>query len=369
MTGANDTTGKSHTTGAKYLVIGSFEPYSGKSAIALGIAHYFKGKGIDIAYSKPLGGGGSEGKQDGPDEDVAFIGKTLGLAPDRLQTPFLYLDDTSLDRYLSNPDGTNYRQQLIDQSQKQAGELVCLEGAGSLEEGRLFDLSLAQVAEAVNGAVLLVARYHSMLLLDRILEAQQRLGDRLLGVVINDVPTDCCEMVNQRLVPFLAQQGVAVFGVLPSSTLLRSVRVAELVKQLDAEVLCRRDRLELMVESLVIGAMNVNSALKYFRQRHNMAVVTGGDRTDLQLAALETSTHCLILTGRIAPTKSILARAEEMEVPILSVDLDTLTTVEIIDRAFGQVRLHEPVKVDCMVQMTEEYIDCDRLLEKLGMSR
>jgi uncharacterized protein len=143
--------------------------------------------------------------------------------------------------------------------------------------------------------------------------------------------------------------------------------VAELQKKLDAEVLCRSDRLDLMVESLTIGAMNVNSALKYFRQRHNMAVVTGGDRTDLQLAALETSTQCLILTGHIPPTKTILTRAEEMEIPILSVDLDTLTTVEIIDQAFGQVRLHEPIKVDCVCQMTAEYIDCDRLLLALGL--
>ena len=76
-----------------------------------------------------------------------------------------------------------------------------------------------------------------------------------------------------------------------------------------------------------------------------MAVVTGGDRTDLQLAALETSTHCLILTGHIPPQPLILSRAEDLEIPILTVNLDTLTTVEIVDRAFGHVRLQEPIKV------------------------
>jgi BioD-like phosphotransacetylase family protein len=39
-----------------------------------------------------------------------------------------------------------------------------------------------------------------------------------------------------------------------------------LVHQLKAEVLCRSDRLDLMVESLAIGAMNVNAAVKYFRK-------------------------------------------------------------------------------------------------------
>mgnify|MGYP002789689912 FL=1 len=98
-----------------------------------------------------------------------------------------------------------------------------------------------------------------------------------------------------------------------------------------------------------------------------MAVVTGGDRTDIQLAALETSTHCLILTGHLPPLPAVLNRAEDLEVPILSVDLDTLTTVEIVDRAFGQVRLHESVKVQCIQRLMAEYFEVDRLIAQLGL--
>jgi hypothetical protein len=63
-----------------------------------------------------------------------------------------------------------------------------------------------------------------------------------------------------------------------------------------------------------------------------------------------------------------LSRAEDLEIPILSVDLDTLTTVEIIDRAFGQVRLHEPVKVQAINQMMAKHVNVDRLLAKLGLT-
>lgn len=49
-----------------------------------------------------------------------------------------------------------------------------------------------------------------------------------------------------------------------------------------------------MVEHLMIGAMDVDSALTYFRRKPNKAVITGGDRPDIQLAALETSTKCTI---------------------------------------------------------------------------
>lgn len=349
---------------AKYLVIGSFEAYSGKSAITLGLAHQLQQQGVDIAYCKPIGGDSRDAKSDVTDADVAFISEILQLDDSRIQPTLFNLDDTALERYLANPDQSDYPAQLARDAQNQAGDLVILEGPGGMSQGRLYGLSLPQIAEAVDGDVLLVVKYRSTML-DRLLSAKQQLGDRLLGVVINDVPESCFELINTQLRQFLEQQGIAVFGVLPHSSLLQSVSVDELVEQLNAEVLCRGARTDAMVESLVIGAMNVNSALKYFRQRQNMAVVTGGDRTDLQLAALETSTQCLILTGHIAPTKEILARAEEMEIAVLSVDLDTLTTVEIIDRAFGQIRLNDPIKAECICQMADEYLDSTRLLQVL----
>jgi len=49
-------------------------------------------------------------------------------------------------------------------------------------------------------------------------------------------------------------------------------------------------------------------------------------------------------------------------VPILSVDLDTLTTVEIIDRTFGQVRLHESIKVQHIRQLMQSHFDLVRLM-------
>lgn len=353
---------------AKCLLIGSLEAYSGKSATILGIAHQLKAAGLDLAYGKPLGGGWGQTQMADNDDDVQFVAETLKLPPNRLQRPLLTLDSTTIEQQLSTETQTEYGQQLVERLYDQEGDLVLLEGPGTLTEGRLFNLSLPQISEAMQASVLLVARFHSLLLVDGLLAAKEQLGDRLLGVVINDVPTDKFEATSNTIRAFLEKHNISVFGILPNNTLLRSVSVAELVKQLNAEILCRSDRLDLMVESLTIGAMNVNSALKYFRARHNMAVVTGGDRTDLQLAALETSTQCLILTGHIPPTKEIISRAEDLEVPILSVDLDTLTTVEIIERAFGEVRLHEPIKFQCICQMVETHFDRDRFLDSLGLS-
>ncbi|MCX7595446.1 MAG: phosphotransacetylase family protein [Fischerella sp.] len=354
---------------AKYLLIGSTEAYSGKSATVIGLSHLLQQKGLDIAYGKPLGTCLNESSGNVVEEDVQFIAASLNLVENRLVPTIVALNEATLQKRLHGEDKTDYQQSLAQQYlQTTVGNLVLLEGPGNLEEGSLFNLSLPQVAELVDADVLLVSRYRSLLSVEALLSAKQRLGTRLIGVVINDVSAEQIQIVNTTIRQFLEQQGIAVLGTLPKSDLLRSVSVRELVNQLKAEVLCRSDRLDLMVESLAIGAMNVNAAVKYFRKGRNMAVVTGGDRVEIQQAALETSTQCLILTGQLPPPEFIKSRAEELEIPILSVDLDTLTTVEIVDRTFGQVRVHEPIKVQCIRNLMAEHFDIERLLSLLNLS-
>ena len=50
----------------------------------------------------------------------------------------------------------------------------------------------------------------------------------------------------------------------------------------------------------MLGAMGAELALKFFRTKPDKIVITGGDRADIQLAALETDTKCLVLTGNLS---------------------------------------------------------------------
>lgn len=360
----------------KHLLVGSAESYSGKSATILGIALQLMNQGLDISYGKPLETATnsvgilspeSRTESSDRDNDVRFIAQTLKLEASKVRPTILALDETVIQQRMDGSNQIDYQAHLRQYLDINSSDCVLLEGPGTLAEGQLFGLSLHQAAQTLDAKTLIVARYHSALVVESVLEAKRQLGDRLLGVVINDVPDTDRDMVEKTVCPFLEKQEIPVFGIMPRNAILRSVSVGELVKQLDADVLCCPDRMDLMVESLTIGAMNVNSALKYFRKAHNMAVVTGGDRTDLQLAALETSTHCLILTGHLPPKDTVKQRAEDLEIPVLSVDLDTLTTVEIIDQTFGQVRLHEAIKVACIQELMAEYFDIQRFIEAVGL--
>jgi BioD-like phosphotransacetylase family protein len=256
---------------------------------------------------------------------------------------------------------------LKQRLQQEADDLALLEAAGSLSEGQLYGLSLVQLARGLEAPVVLVHPWQDSRSVDALLEAHSQLGDGLAGVVLNIVEPDQVSQLRQEVVPALERLGIKVFGVMPRSPMLRSISVEELARRLGARVLCCSEQLNLLVETLSIGAMSVNSAMEFFRRRRNMAVVTGADRTDIQLAALEASTQCLILTGAGEPLPQLLNRAEELEVPVLKVDHDTLTTVEVIEAAIGHVRLNEAVKATYAIRLVEEHCRFEPLLKRLGL--
>ncbi len=351
---------------AQCLLVGSTEPYSGKSAAILGLASHLQHLGLPIAYGKPLG---SLQDSESIDPDIRFIARSLGLSESDQPPTLLQLNQQVLLNHLQHPHEHNYLQALQTYIEESRAELILLEGPATLAEGKLFGLSLAEMSRQLQAQVLLIARYHSALVVETLLNAYQQLRPHLAGVIINDVPEDQLTEVETVIRPYLESQGIPILGVLVSNPTLRSISVEELAHHLQAEVLCCPDRLDVMVEDFVIGAMNVNSALRYFRKAEHKAVITGGDRTDIQLAALETSTYCLILTGKLPLDSRIRRRAEDLEVPVLSVDLDTFATIARIEQLFGQVRLHEAAKVRAIQELMSRNFDFNRLAQHLHLTQ
>ena len=360
--------------GAATLLVGSCEPFSGKSAVVLGLARQLLQRGVAVRYGKPLATS-VEALEDAAsalpliDDDVAFVGRILGLAQEAL-LPSVHLlrKQEAHQRLLAGQleAGAGFEQLQAALACASAG-LTLLEAAGSMSEGLLYGLSLPQLARALRAPVVLVHSWQDTCSADPLLQAREQLGGLLADVVLNAVNPDGVNQLREEVEPALERLGIPVLGVMPRSPLLRSVTVEELARRLDATVLCCRDRLDLLVETLSIGAMNVNSAMEFFRRRRNMAVVTGADRTDIQLAALEASTQCLILTGAGDPLPQLISRAEELEVPLLKVEHDTLTTVEVIEATFGHVRLNETVKATYAFRLVEEHCNFERLYTRLGL--
>lgn len=130
-------------------------------------------------------------------------------------------------------------------------------------------------------------------------------------------------------------------STLKEDRLLLGIGVDELSEYLNAKVLCCSESMSGVVENLMIGVLSVDSGIDYFSLKNNKAVIARSDRPDVQMAALATSTKCLIITGKTTPVPQVLNFAQEKRIPVLSVKQDVLTVVKEIEEAFLNNRFQQ----------------------------
>jgi len=352
------------------LYIASVQPFSGKSALCVGLGMRFVKDGFSICYMKPVST--MARVEDGQviDDDALRFKELFNLPHPMEELVPVALTPQIVEGILRGTIKEDFESKLKEIYRRHVHhhDVFLLEGGGSLREGYIVGLSPLYIAELLEAKSIAIVKYDSDLTaVDDALLAKRRLGDSLLGVVLNMVPKPRLDFVEQVVKPYLEERGVRVLAVMPRERLLASVSVGELVEVLEGEVLCCPEGCNELVEHIMIGAMTIESALSHFRRRANKAVITGGDRPDIQLAALETPTKCLILTGNIHPSPIILSRAEEIGVPIILVRHDTFTTVQLIEKFFGKSRFYQEKKIAMFERLLEERFDFDRLYGMIGL--
>lgn len=354
----------------KSLYVTSVERYSGKTATCLALGARLKADGYRVGYLKPLSlqpfwVGGKIA-----DEDAAFVKEVLELSLDPWDLSPVVLSKDFLNDYLIGKQH-NDLMQIVIEAYERAGadqDILLLEGGGSLREGYGVGLPTPAVAQKLESQVLAVIKYRDEVrLLDDTLAAKVRLGKALCGAIINRVPKEHRVFVDDIAKPYLEDNGIKIFGILPEERGLSALTVGEIINVLDAEVLTRYLKIDALVESLTVGAMTAEAALSRFRRYSNKAVITGGDRTDIQLAALETSTTCLILTGNLRPSPLVVKQAEEFGVAVLLVRTNTMETVESIEGVYGKTRLGQQVKLQQFQSLLKEHCDWEQLYKAIGL--
>ncbi|MGD2155705.1 MAG: phosphotransacetylase family protein [Anaerolineales bacterium] len=354
----------------KSIYVTSVERYSGKTAVCLALGKNLQAKGLKVAYLKPLSLQPWRTAGRIADEDAAFVKGMLGLEADPWELSPVVLTSEFLIDYLSGEVEADLivKVQAACEDAAKGKDVLLLEGGGSLREGYVVGLPTPEVASKMGSDVLVVVKYRdNVRLMDDSLTAHFRLGKAMSGVIINRVPADARKFVEQKARPFLEKRGVAVFGALPELRGLAALTIGEIIDVLEAKVLTKTRDTGAMIENLTVGAMTAEAALKRFRKQRNKAVITGGDRTDIQLAALETSTSCLVLTGNLQPSPLIVKQADELRVPVLLVGMNTMETVETIEGIFGKTRLGQVSKLDQFQELLKENVDLDRLYERIGL--
>lgn len=355
----------------KALYVTSLCTFSGKTALCLGLGGRLRADGYTVGYFKPLSTQPWQSDCGMTDEDADFVRRTLGLSEGPCDLVGVVLTQELLMQCLERTAPTDLldRVKAIFERLSAGKDVMLMEGGASLREGYCVELGTPVVAEALDAHALAVTTFRDRAsLLDDCLVAKLRLGERLLGVVANKVPTEELGFVSNLARSYLEQHGIPLLGVLPSRAQLQAISVGELAEVLHGEFLTLPEKECVLIEQMVVGAMSVDQALPRIRRiPGTKAVITGGDRADIQLVALETAAQCLILTGHLRPVPEVLKRAEEVGVPVLLVRENTLETVEAIERVFGKTRLGQAAKLEQFESMLAEHFDFGRLYEMLGL--
>jgi len=346
-------------------LLASTQESTGKTAVALALATEARERGRSVGYMKPVGTRlrSNVGKTLDPDPLLARDILDLETEVHEME-PIVYSPTFAAGALRGREDreelGARVRE--AHEAVTADADAVFAEGAAGTATGRLVGLDGPTVANLLDARVVLVARYGEARDVDTVLDSADRYGDRFAGVLFNAVPDAVFDDVDGDVASFLDAHDVPVLGAVPRAPDLAGVSVADLAEEIGARIVANGDESGL-VERFLVGAMSGESALRHFRRTTNAAVVTGGDRADVQTAALDApGVECLVLTGGYEPTGAVLGRAEDAGVPVLVVDSDTLRTVERLESVLGSGHVRRPETIARMRELLSAHADVDALL-------
>ena len=328
------------------LYVTSVEEGAGKTTICAGLGKYLLGGGKKVGFLKLVIASGEQ-PAEGSDRDARFMKQILGL-DEPVESLCPLIDD---------------RNKMVAQVQEahtrvsSGKDVVIIEG--------IYEPSLIQGLDA---KVIAVEGYSNQSAGIKYSDDYQASGKRLLGIVLNKAPGNKLELVRNAIATQLKGTGIGILGVLPEDRTLFSPSIGELADYIQGEILNSAEQSAELVENFLLGVMTVDSGPEYFGRKNNKAVVVRGDRPDMQIAALETATRCLVLCGNTPPTEAIRYRAETKKVPLILTKGDVATTMGSIEDALDRGRFNQEKKLSRLAGFMEQHFDFEAVSKGLGLA-
>jgi BioD-like phosphotransacetylase family protein len=328
------------------LIIAAVNRESGKTVVALGIALNHPGK---TDYVKPIRGSLVKVEKEVRERDAYLVHQALGLegASSKL-TPLS----------LGTAQGVDAASLVAEiRSLAEGTDLLLVETGQTAEMGLSEGVSAFDLAAAMGEDLVLVSdgdAHH----LDTVLMMCQFAGVRGVGVKGVLVNNDR----DGRLAEALRSRGIPVLGTIPHEPRLATFRAREILDEVGGECVAGSSGLDRIVENVVIGAMTADTALPFMRRIPRKCVITGGDRSDLQLAALTTDVSALVLTGGIRPNSHVMAEAHAQGVPVIVIADHTYQVAERFDRLESRINPEDEEMLAVIKALIGDHVDLDAIL-------
>ena len=334
-------------------VIASMRKSAGKTSVIVGIAAALNKK---MAYIKPFGERMLYRKKRLWDYDSALITNLFGLKEDPVDMSIGF--DHSKLRYMYDQKGTEKKLLETIASIGKDKEILFIEGGRDLSYGISVYLDTLSLAKYSGSGLVMVISGEEDTILDDVLFLKKHVdfaGVDLSGIIVNKVQN--LEDFQNTHLPAIQKLGVRVLGVIPYQSDLTYFSVYYLADRLFTKVITGEGGLKKVIKNIVIGAWSANIFLQNpLFKKENKLVITGGDRTDMILAALEGDTSGIILTNNILPPSNIISKASEKNIPLLMVFSDTYQTAKQIESLEPLLTREDSEKVDLLKELVQKHV-------------
>ncbi len=344
------------------LLITSTRKAAGKTTVGLGIA---LNSAVKCGYFKPLGDHLVYSKKSLMDLDATVFREWLGLDKD-VETSSLGFDPGKIMSHWNLEELDIVLKERYD-SMAKGVDLMLVETGCNYSYGGMMGMDSITLANKFGADMLLVAGGGVDLVVDKVLAVSRCLENnaRLLGVIINKCDDDERTRMEEEVVPILDEAGIEVLGILPRERMLELVGIDHILDKLGAKLVAGSEGLENIVDKVLVGALSADRALAMptFHQK-NKLIITGGDRVDLIFASLNEDTSGIVLTNNILPHPKVMAKADELRIPLMSVPMDTYTTAKAVFNIIAEIGPSDTDKKHLIKEMVSRELDIKRILEE-----
>ena len=332
------------------IYVTSLEGGSGKTTVCAGMGKYLKDDGKKVGFFKPIIAGSKPVVS--ADRDAVFMKQILALRDSIKSINPSYSDDSKLTSDITEDFNKVAR----------GKDVVIVE---DIDEKSQVSYT---ILEALNARVIIVEEDAGEVPRGKLLTACKYYKKHLLGVVLNKMAAGQIERKRNEVTASFGQAGINILGILPEDRTLLALSVGELAEYIQGEILNNNERAAELVENVMLGALVVDHGPDYYDRKVNKAAVLRTERQDMQMAALETSTRALVLSGDAAPTPLIRNRAEDKSVPIIQTSDDVASIVANIEDALAKTRFNQENKLPRLVEIMKQHFDFEAMYKGLGLA-
>lgn len=346
----------------------------GKTTTSLGLIAALQKRYPRIGYIKPVGQRFVEVAEHKIDEDTVLMDSVYQLDCPLVDMSPIAVEPDFTRKYLQSSNRDALVKKIEKAFDRVAWEkdFVLCEGSGHAGVGSVFDLSNAQVAKVLKAKVVIVSRGGIGKPIDEVALNQalfEKEGVEIIGVIINKVIPEKLEFVTEFARRGLKRKGLELLGVLPHRMILSKPSVDLVCDELQAELLNSETQMHNLVDDVVVGAMGVNNAMRFFGE--GVLLITPGDREDIILAAATTGHNGgpklagIVLTGGLRPGNAVLKVIRATEYPILLAQQDSYEVASMVHDLTVKTRPDDTEKISVIRDLIAEHVDVNKILKAL----